>query len=124
MAEADQGKGALGMLTKDQAFANKLNDTVSRIDNIMTGIDKGEGTAGLLVKDPALYHNLDKLAVDSQRPGEYDPKRSEEVPDDSLQGVLAVSGCFSSHTQQEAPDYGASCHFCAKFYTRHGLFRA
>jgi phospholipid/cholesterol/gamma-HCH transport system substrate-binding protein len=66
MADADAGKGALGMLTKDQAFANKLNDTVSRLNNIMTGIDKGEGTAGLLVKDPALYHNLDKLAVDSQ----------------------------------------------------------
>lgn len=66
MAQADQGKGALGLLTKDQAFADKLNDTVSRVNNIMTGIDKGEGTAGLLVKDPALYHNLDKLAVDSQ----------------------------------------------------------
>ncbi len=66
MAEADQGKGALGLLTKNQAFADKLNDTVSRVSNIMTGIDKGEGTAGLLVKDPALYHNLDKLAVDSQ----------------------------------------------------------
>ena len=66
MAQADQGKGALGLLTKDQAFADKLNDTVSRLDNIMTGIDKGEGSAGLLVKDPALYHNLDKLAVDSQ----------------------------------------------------------
>jgi phospholipid/cholesterol/gamma-HCH transport system substrate-binding protein len=66
MAQADQGKGALGLLTKDQAFADKLNSTVTRLDNIMTGIDKGEGTAGLLVKDPALYHNLDKLAVDSQ----------------------------------------------------------
>jgi phospholipid/cholesterol/gamma-HCH transport system substrate-binding protein len=66
MADADQGKGALGLLTKDQAFANKLNDTVSRLNNVLTGIDKGEGTAGLLVKDPALYHNLDKLAVDSQ----------------------------------------------------------
>lgn len=66
MADADAGKGALGLMTKDQAFANKLNDTVSRLNNVMTGIDKGEGTAGLLVKDPALYHNLDKLAVDSQ----------------------------------------------------------
>ncbi len=66
MAEADQGKGALGLLTKDQAFAGRLNDTVTRLDNIMAVIDKGEGTAGLLVKDPALYHNLDKLAVDSQ----------------------------------------------------------
>lgn len=66
MAQADQGKGALGLLTKDQAFADKLNDTVSRVNNILVGIDKGEGTAGLLVKDPALYHNLDKLAVDSQ----------------------------------------------------------
>ncbi len=66
MADADAGKGGLGLLTKDQAFANKLNDTVSRLNNVMTGIDKGEGTAGLLVKDPALYHNLDKLAVDSQ----------------------------------------------------------
>ncbi|AFL87221.1 ABC-type transport system involved in resistance to organic solvents, periplasmic component [Terriglobus roseus DSM 18391] len=66
MAQADQGKGALGLLTKDQVFADKLNSTVTRLDSIMSGIDKGEGTAGLLVKDPALYHNLDKLAVDSQ----------------------------------------------------------
>ncbi len=66
MADADAGKGGIGLLTKDQAFANKLNDTVTRLDNVMTGIDKGEGTAGLLVKDPTLYHNLDKLAVDSQ----------------------------------------------------------
>ena len=66
LAAADSGKGALGMMVKDQAFAAKLNDTVTRLDSIMTGIDKGEGTAGLLVKDPALYHNLDKLTVDSQ----------------------------------------------------------
>ena len=66
MAEADSGKGALGMMVKDPAFAAKLNDTVTRLNNILTGIDKGEGTAGLLVKDPALYHNLDKLTVDSQ----------------------------------------------------------
>lgn len=65
LASADQGKGALGMMVKDPAFAAKLNDTVTRLDNILTGIDKGEGTAGLLVKDPALYHNLDKLTVDS-----------------------------------------------------------
>ena len=66
MADADAGKGTLGLLTKDPAFAAKLNDTITRLDNVMTGIDKGEGTAGLLIKDPALYHNLDKLAVDSQ----------------------------------------------------------
>jgi phospholipid/cholesterol/gamma-HCH transport system substrate-binding protein len=65
MADADAGKGTLGLL-KDQKFADKLNDTVARLDSVLTGIDKGEGTAGLLVKDPALYHNLDKLAVDSQ----------------------------------------------------------
>ncbi len=66
MADADQGKGTLGLIAKDPAFAKKFSDTVTRLDDIMTGIDKGEGTAGLLVKDPALYHNLDKLAVDSQ----------------------------------------------------------
>ena len=33
----------------------------------MTSIDQGQGTAGLLIKDPALYHNVDKLAVDSQQ---------------------------------------------------------
>ncbi len=66
MADADAGKGGLGLLTKNQDFANKLNDTITRLNNIMTGIDKGEGTAGLLVKDPSLYHNLDKLTVDSQ----------------------------------------------------------
>ena len=67
MADADAGKGALGTLTKNQEFANKLNDTVTRLDSILAGIDQGQGTAGLLVKDPALYHNLDKLAVDSQQ---------------------------------------------------------
>jgi len=66
MAEADAGKGTLGLLTKDQAFASKLNDTVTSLNSLLSGINKGEGTAGLLVKDPALYHDLDKLAVDSQ----------------------------------------------------------
>lgn len=67
MADADAGKGGLGLLTKNQEFANKLNDTVTRLDSIMTGIDNGQGTAGLLVKDPSLYHNIDKLATDSQQ---------------------------------------------------------
>lgn len=66
MADADAGKGSLGLFTRNQEFANKLNDTVTRLNNVMTGIDQGQGTAGLLIKDPALYHNLDKLAVDSQ----------------------------------------------------------
>ena len=66
MADADAGKGGLGLLTKNQDFANKLNDTVTRLNSIMTGIDQGQGTAGLLVRDPSLYHNLDKLTVDSQ----------------------------------------------------------
>lgn len=66
LAEADQGKGALGLLAKDPAFAGKLNATVTNLNDILSGINKGEGSAGLLVKDPALYHNLDKLAVDSQ----------------------------------------------------------
>lgn len=67
MADADAGKGGLGLLTKNQEFANKLNDTVTRLNNILTGIDNGQGTAGLLVKDPSLYHNVDKLATDSQQ---------------------------------------------------------
>ena len=67
MADADAGKGGLGLLTKNQEFANKLNDTVTRLNSIITGIDNGQGTAGLLVKDPALYHNVDKLATDSQQ---------------------------------------------------------
>ena len=67
MADADAGKGALGLMTKNPEFANKLNDTVTRLNSILTGIDNGQGTAGLLVKDPALYHNIDKLATDSQQ---------------------------------------------------------
>lgn len=37
------------------------------MNSILTGIDNGQGTAGLLVKDPSLYHNVDKLATDSQQ---------------------------------------------------------
>jgi phospholipid/cholesterol/gamma-HCH transport system substrate-binding protein len=61
LAEADQGKGALGLLTKDQAFANKLNDTVTQLDLLLSNANNGKGTLGKLATDDAAYTNLNKL---------------------------------------------------------------
>ena len=65
MAEADAGKGGLGLLLKDPKFAAELNDTLNRLDSILSGVDKGEGTLGKLAKDDAAYTNLNKLLTES-----------------------------------------------------------
>jgi phospholipid/cholesterol/gamma-HCH transport system substrate-binding protein len=61
LANADEGKGALGMLAKDPAFAAKLNDTVTKLDALLTNVNEGKGTLGKLATDDAAYTNLNKL---------------------------------------------------------------
>ena len=37
---------------------NHLNDTVTKLDNIVANLDAGKGSAGKLLKDDSLYNNL------------------------------------------------------------------
>ena len=57
--DVNAGKGTLGKLTKDEALAQKIDNTITRLNNIADRLDKGEGSAGKLLKDPALYDNAD-----------------------------------------------------------------
>jgi len=65
LAEADAGKGALGLLTKDPAFAKKLNDTVTQMDNLLSNVNSGKGTIGKLATDDSMYSNLNTLLTSS-----------------------------------------------------------
>ena len=57
---------ALGLITKDQQFADKLRDTVNKLNDLVTQIDTGNGTVAQLVKNPSLYNNLDQMTVETR----------------------------------------------------------
>ena len=58
---------ALGVMAKDQAFANKLNDTISRLDNILKGLDEGKGSLGQMVQNRSLYDHADQTLDQAQQ---------------------------------------------------------
>ena len=60
MAEVNQGKGSLGKLAKDPAFAQKLDDTISRLDSILKSVDEGKGTLGQMLQNRSLYDHADQ----------------------------------------------------------------
>jgi phospholipid/cholesterol/gamma-HCH transport system substrate-binding protein len=48
------------MIAKDPAFAAKLDDTVNRLDSILTGVDEGKGSLGQFVQNRSLYDHTDQ----------------------------------------------------------------
>ena len=67
VAEINSGKGALGMLAKNPAFAGKLDDTITRLDSILKGLDEGKGTMGQLMQNRALYDHADQAMSQAQQ---------------------------------------------------------
>ena len=65
--DINAGKGALGKFAKDEQFAKKLDNTVTRLSTIMDRLDSGEGTAGKLLRDPALFNNADQMLVETRK---------------------------------------------------------
>ena len=55
------------MLAKDPAFATRLDDTISRLDNVLKGIDEGKGTLGQLVQNRSLYDHTDQTMDQTQQ---------------------------------------------------------
>lgn len=57
-----QGRGAAGMLLRDDAFASQLRKTVtatvSNVDEIVAGVKAGRGAAGLLLRDEAVADQI------------------------------------------------------------------
>ena len=62
----NQGKGALGKLAKDEEFARKLDNTITKLSLIMDQIESGQGTAGKFIKDPSLYVNADQMLIETR----------------------------------------------------------
>ena len=58
--------GALGKLTKDEALAAKLQDTINRLSLIADRIDAGEGSLGMFIKNPSLYNNTDQMLIETR----------------------------------------------------------
>jgi len=54
------------MLTKNEEMAHKIDNSVTRLNNILDRLDNGEGTAGKILKDPSLYNNADKMLVETR----------------------------------------------------------
>ncbi len=48
MADADAGKGGLGLLVKDPQFRQKIDDTLTQVNHLVIGINEGHGTLGKL----------------------------------------------------------------------------
>ena len=67
MAQINPGNGPFGKIVKDPGFAQKLDDHVTNLDNLLKGINEGKGTAGQLVQNRALYDHLDQTADQAQQ---------------------------------------------------------
>jgi len=64
--DINAGKGTLGKLAKDQEMANKIEDTVNKLQAIAVQINSGQGTIGKLLQDPSVFNNLDQVLVESR----------------------------------------------------------
>lgn len=60
-----EGKGTLGRLTRDQAFAETFLDDLGglarSLRKISEKLDQGQGSAGKLLNDPTLYEDLEHM---------------------------------------------------------------
>ena len=65
MADADAGKGGLGLMLKDPKFRADLSNTLSQINTLVTNVNEGRGTLGKLVTDDSVHTNLNKLLTAS-----------------------------------------------------------
>jgi phospholipid/cholesterol/gamma-HCH transport system substrate-binding protein len=47
--------------------AEKMKDSIARLDSILTKIDRGDGTLGALINDPSIHNQLKSYLGGSQR---------------------------------------------------------
>jgi len=66
MDNINAGKGTLGLVARDQAFAQKVNDTISKLNALATQLNSGQGSAGKFIQDPAVYNNTNQLLTETR----------------------------------------------------------
>jgi len=66
-----QGRGAAGMLLRDDEFANQLRRTVtttaSNVDDIVAGVKSGHGAVGMLLRDETLEGEIRGVIKNAQQ---------------------------------------------------------
>jgi phospholipid/cholesterol/gamma-HCH transport system substrate-binding protein len=67
LADADAGKGGLGVMLKDPKFAKDMTDTLAQANQIVTQINQGKGTIGKLLNDDTTSTNLNNLLTESTK---------------------------------------------------------
>src|SRR2546427_635907 len=67
IAFVESGQGAIGIMTKDEQFARKLQNTMDKISVLSDRLEAGEGTAGKLLRDPALFNNADQMLIETRQ---------------------------------------------------------
>jgi len=65
VADFNAGKG-IGKIAKDPAFAQKLDDTITSLDNILKTVNEGKGTLGQLMVNRTLYDHTDQSMEQAQ----------------------------------------------------------
>jgi phospholipid/cholesterol/gamma-HCH transport system substrate-binding protein len=65
MADADAGKGGLGLMLKDPKFRQDLSNTLTQVNSLVSNINGGKGTLGKLATDDSMYTNVNKLLTAS-----------------------------------------------------------
>ena len=60
------GKGTVGKLMTTDTLHRRLEDTMTRLDNVLDKINTGEGTVGQLLNNPALYESMDNTMREMQ----------------------------------------------------------
>jgi phospholipid/cholesterol/gamma-HCH transport system substrate-binding protein len=78
MADADAGKGGLGLMLKDPKFRADLSSTLAQVNTLVSNINEGRGTLGRLATDDSMYTNINKLltaSTDLVKTIRSDPKK-------------------------------------------------
>jgi phospholipid/cholesterol/gamma-HCH transport system substrate-binding protein len=65
LADADAGKGGLGLMLKDAKFRQDLSSTLTQVNSLVSNINGGKGTLGKLATDDSVYTNVNKLLTAS-----------------------------------------------------------
>ncbi|MCH2103605.1 MAG: MlaD family protein [Planctomycetes bacterium] len=64
VGDANEGRGVIGSLLKDDDLATDLKDTVDHVESITRTIRAGEGTLGRLLVADELYQSISRSATD------------------------------------------------------------
>ncbi len=102
--DINAGKGALGVMARDQEFAKKLQDDDEPALDSSRRLNNREGSVGKLLKDPALYDNTNELLKETRESDQGHARKSQEVSDHSSETVLGISwvhGCPISRVLRE-----------------------